>query len=119
MMFSRLMTVCLMVAVFASMNPAAAGADEQIVTRSTYREVAKKVSPAVVNVKIKSNIVFGRAQGTITIPPNFGLDDETREYLERLFERQMPGLTPNDEEEYRYSRSGSGVVIRQIGRAHV
>ena len=115
MMHFRLMAACLMAAVFVSMTPAAARADEQIVTRSTYREVAKKVSPAVVNVKIKSNIVFGRAQGTITIPPNFGLDDETREYLERLFERQMPGLTPNDEEEYRYSRSGSGVVIRPDG----
>src|SRR5262245_1524211 len=93
-----------------------AGAEEPL-TRDTFRNVAKKVSPAVVNIKVKSNIVFNKAggRGRVVIPPNFGLDDDMRQYLERLFEQQSPQWTPNDEEEYKYSRTGSGVIIRNDG----
>lgn len=87
----------------------------QIITRNTFRDVAKKVSPAVANIKIKSNIVFGNAQnGKSMVPPNFG-DDEMRDLLGKLFEQQMPYMTPNDAEEFKYARSASGVVVRQDG----
>jgi serine protease Do len=94
---------------------ATAPAADQVITRDTFREVSKKVSPAVVNVKVKSGIVISRNRGKTVIPPSFGLDDEMREYLERLFERQMPGMSPGDEDEFKYSRSGSGVIIREDG----
>ncbi|MBX7246597.1 MAG: trypsin-like peptidase domain-containing protein [Candidatus Sumerlaeaceae bacterium] len=91
------------------------GAEQQI-TRSTFRDVAKKASPGVVNIKVKSNIQFGGKAGRkASIPPGFGLDDEMRDYLERLFEQQMPNLTPNDEDAFRYSRSASGVIVRPDG----
>jgi len=96
-----------------------AAAPDTPITRYTFRDVAKRVSPAVVNIKIKSNIVFGRTgsgpQGRIQIPRSFGMDDEMREYLERLFERESPNWAPSDEEEYKYSRSGSGVILRADG----
>ena len=38
-----------------------------------------------------------------------------RDYLEKLFEKQMPQWSPGDEEEFKYSRSGSGVIIREDG----
>ena len=111
----RLTAACLTAAALLAAQPAQVTAQDQVITRNTYRDVAQKVMPAVVNVKIKSNIVFGRARGKITIPPSFGLDEETRDYLEQLFERQMPNLTPGEEEEYKYARSGSGVVISPDG----
>ncbi len=104
-----------LVAVLAATPVAPVYAAGEVITRDTFREVSKKVSPAVVNVKIKSNIVFGRAHGRTTIPPNFGFDDDTRDYLEKLFEKQMPNFTPNDEDEFKYSRSGSGVIVRPDG----
>lgn len=91
---------------------------DQVITRHTFRNVAKKVSPSVVNIKIKSNIVFGGrggAGGRIQIPPSFGFDDQMREYLEKLFEREMPNWSPGEQEDYKYSRSGSGVIVRPDG----
>ncbi|MGI8906609.1 MAG: trypsin-like peptidase domain-containing protein [Candidatus Sumerlaeaceae bacterium] len=92
-------------------------APDQPITRYTFRDVARKVAPAVVNIRIKSNIVFGKNGGprNIQIPPNFGFDDQMREYLEKLFEREMPNMSPRDADEYKYARSGSGVIIRPEG----
>ena len=98
--------------------PALAEAPDQPITRYTFRNVARKVAPAVVNIRIKSNIVFGKpgaGSKHIQIPPNFGFDDQMRDYLEKLFEREMPNMSPNDAEEYKYSRSGSGVIVRADG----
>lgn len=96
--------------------PTSSAAQDQVITRSTFRNVAKKVSPAVVNIKIKSNIVFGRGgRGGVSIPQNFPLDDGMRELLEQLLERESPHWTPSEREDYRYSQSASGVVIRPDG----
>jgi serine protease Do len=88
---------------------------EQLIGRNAFRAVAKKVSPAVVNIRIKSNIVFGRTPGHIKIPPSFGLDPEMREYLERLFEQQMPNTPLHDQEEFKYKRSASGIILTPEG----
>ncbi|MCX7020278.1 MAG: trypsin-like peptidase domain-containing protein [bacterium] len=88
---------------------------DQQVTRTTFRDVAKNVSPAVVNIKVKSGIIFNREPGKMVMPPMLGLDDEMRQYLEDLMERQLPNLTPNDEDAFKYARTGSGVVIRPDG----
>jgi serine protease Do len=97
--------------------PSMAEAPDQPITRYTFRTVARKVAPAVVNIRIKSNIVFGGGSGPrrIQIPPNFGFDDQMRDYLEKLFEREMPNMSPNDADEYKYSRTGSGVIVRADG----
>jgi serine protease Do len=89
---------------------------DQVVTRDTFRNVSKKVSPAVVNVKIRSNINFGKVPNkTPALPPNLGLDDNLREEIERLHEQFLPFLTPSEEEEFKYARSASGVIIRADG----
>jgi serine protease Do len=92
---------------------------EQPITRDTFRNVAKKVSPAVVNVKIRSNIDFSGQGGpkgrNPFLPPGLGLDDELREELERLHDQLAPELTPNEEQEFKYARSASGVIIRSDG----
>lgn len=88
--------------------------NDEPITRNTFRNVAKHVAPAVVNIKIKSNIVFGKGRMS-RIPPQFGFDDDMREYLEKLFENQAPYLPPEQEEEFRYSRTGSGVIVRADG----
>lgn len=114
--------VCLVVAAVA-FAAAPVGAqlqnpNDQIITRNTFRDISKRVAPAVVNIKIKSNFVFdGRSgrPGRAVIPPSFGLDDEMREMLERLFEQQAPYMTPQDAEEYKYARAGSGVIISADG----
>lgn len=93
----------------------AAENQNQPITRYTFRDVSKKVSPGVVNIKIKSNIVFSRKSGKGVLPPNLGLDDEARELLERLFEQQMPYMTPDQQDSLKYSRSASGVIIRADG----
>ncbi len=85
---------------------------DQVLTRYTFRNVAKKVTPSVVNIKIKSNIVMGRNS---QIPPGYGLDKEMREYLERLFESESWNKNPGYGEDYKYARSGSGVLIREDG----
>jgi len=104
------MAVCYSPAAFAQ-TPA-----DQPITRYTFRNLAKETAPAVVNIKIKSNIVFGGPGSRhMQIPPNFGFDDDMRKYLEKLFERESPHMTPDDEEDYKYSRSGSGVIIRGDG----
>jgi serine protease Do len=92
---------------------------DQPLTRDTFRNVAKKVSPAVVNVKIRTNFDFsrrgqGRAGGRF-LPPGLGLDDRLREELERLHEQLAPDLTPSEEQEFKYARSASGVIIRPDG----
>jgi serine protease Do len=90
----------------------------QIVTRETFRNVAKIASPAVVNIRIKSNFLFGKqsgGSGRAIIPPMYGFDEEMREYLERLFEQQMPNMSPRDEDAFRYARSASGVIVRPDG----
>lgn len=92
---------------------------DQPLTRDTFRNVAKKVSPAVVNVKIRSNIDLGLRgrgkSGGSLIPPGLGLDEQLREELERLHEQLAPELTPNEEQEFKYARSASGVIIRPDG----
>lgn len=88
-------------------------ASEQIITRHTFRDVASKVTPAVVNIKIKSNIVLGR--GRTSLPHGMGLDKQMREYLEELLERESGLMSPRAGEEYKYSRSGSGVIINNDG----
>ncbi len=114
---SLLILVCFC---FASFAPAwLSGSNDQPITRDTFRNVAKKVSPAVVNVKIRSNIDFdrgfgGRSRGPF-LPPGLGLDDRLREELERLHEQLAPDLTPNEEQEFKYARSASGVIIRPDG----
>jgi len=90
----------------------AAEAPDQPLTRYTFRNVAKKAAPAVVNIKIKSNIVLGR---NAQIPPGYGLDDKTREYLERLFDSESWNLRPDYGNDYKYARSGSGVLVRGDG----
>lgn len=117
--FSRKLTVPVALAAALSLSgvsAVSAAAADQIITRTTFRDIAKKVSPAVVNIKIKSNIVFGRGgQGRVTIPPNFPLDEDMRKLLEQLFERESPYWTPSEREEYRYSRAASGVIIDPQG----
>jgi serine protease Do len=44
-----------------------------------------------------------------------GLDEGLREELERLHEQFSPYMTPRDEEEFKYARSASGVIIRPEG----
>lgn len=101
---------------FAPAAPAQTTASEQILTRTTFRDVARKVSPAVVNVNVKSGIVFGQGgRGRVNIPPSFPLDDNMRGMLEQLLERESPNLTPSEREDYRYSRTGSGVIISPDG----
>jgi serine protease Do len=93
------------------------GGGDQPITRDTFRNVAKKVSPSVVNVKIRTNINLGdssRSRGPF-LPPELGLDDKLREELERLHEQLAPELTPNEEQEFKYARSASGVIIRPDG----
>jgi serine protease Do len=85
---------------------------DQVITRYTFRNVAKIATPAVVNIKIKSNIVLG---SNSKIPPGYGLDEEMRQYLERLFDSESWNLNPRYGEEYKYARSGSGVIIRDDG----
>lgn len=119
MSFLRRQPVCLLAAISIAFAGVASADDaskgQQVVTRNTFRDAAKKVAPAVVNIKIKSNIVFGKNRGKIVIPPSFGLDDEMRDYLGKLFEQQMPNWSPNDEEDFKYAKSGSGVIIRSEG----
>ncbi|MGB9690913.1 MAG: trypsin-like peptidase domain-containing protein [Candidatus Sumerlaeaceae bacterium] len=104
----------------AALAPAwLAGSGDQPITRDSFRNVAKKVSPSVVNVKIRSNIDFsakgpGRSAGPF-LPPGLGLDDQLREELERLHQQLAPDLTPNEEQEFKYARSASGVIIRSDG----
>lgn len=102
----------------ASATPWISGGNDQPITRDTFRNVAKKVSPSVVNVKIRSNIDFsvagGRARGPF-LPPGLGLDDRLREELEKLHEQLAPELTPNEEQDFKYARSASGVIIRPDG----
>lgn len=110
---------CVSLLVAAPSYAQIANPNDQPVTRSTFRDVSKRVSPAVANIKIKSNFTFGpkgpARGGKAVIPPGFGLDDEMREMLERLFEQQMPYMTPQDAEEYKYARAGSGVMISPDG----
>lgn len=85
---------------------------DQVITRYTFRNVAKQATPAVVNIKIKSNIVLGKKSH---IPPGYGLDENMREYLERLFDSESWSLPPRYGDEYKYARTGSGVIVRQDG----
>lgn len=87
------------------------GAD-QVITRNTFRDVAKKVTPAVVNIKVRSNIVLG-AIGRVPSRP--GTSREMREYMEELLERERWGKSPDFGEDYKYARSGSGVLVRGDG----
>lgn len=91
------------------------GASDQVLTRYSFRNAAKIVAPSVVNIKIKSNFVLNGKQKSSSIPPIFGFDDEMREKLEKLFERESPYFTPNDQEELKYARSGSGVIVKNDG----
>lgn len=91
--------------------PAASAAD-QVLTRSTFRNLAKAVTPAVVNIKIKSNISL--SGGGVHIQ-GYGLDKEMREYLERLFDSEGWNRKPGFGKDYRYARTGSGVIIRPDG----
>jgi serine protease Do len=115
--FSIALVLAIVSPVFAQTTSTAGSQDflgNQPITRTTFREVAKKVSPAVANIKIKSNIVFGKAHGKGMLPPSFG-DEEMRDLLGKLFEQNMPYMTPNDEEEFKYSRSASGVIMTPDG----
>lgn len=85
---------------------------DQVLTRYTFRNVAKQVTPSVVNIKIKSNIVLGRNN---RIPPGYGLDKEMRKHLESLLENESWNKNPGYGEEYKYAKSGSGVLIREDG----
>ena len=82
------------------------------ITRYTFRNVAKIAAPAVVNIKIKSNITLGR---NTKIPPGYGLDNEMREYFERLFDSESWNMNPRYGDEYKYARTGSGVIVREDG----
>jgi len=88
---------------------------DQTITRTTFRDVAKNVSPAVVNIRVKSGINFNRGSGQMILPPMLGLDDEMRQYLEELMKQKLPNLSPNQEDEFKYARTGSGVIIRPDG----
>ncbi|AXA35999.1 MAG: PDZ domain-containing protein [Candidatus Hydrogenedentota bacterium] len=104
--------------VFATLLVALSGfvRADQVITRETFRNVARKVSPAVVNVKVRSNIQFSAsAPSKLILPPGLGLDEGLREELERLHEQFSPYMTPRDEEEFKYARSASGVIIRPEG----
>lgn len=96
---------------------AASPAADQALTRDSFRKVAKAVCPGVVNVKIRSGIVFnGRGgMGRPSLPQDFPLDEGTRELLEKLLESQSPNWSQTDREGYRYRGSGSGVVVRADG----
>jgi S1-C subfamily serine protease len=97
----------------ATPDQASSVAPDQVLTRYTFRNVAKKVTPSVVNIKIKSNIVLGNNMPQI--PQGSGLDKEMRDYLARLFDSEGWNRSPNYEKDYRYARSGSGVLVRPDG----
>lgn len=97
--------------VAASVSETPARSD-QVITRTTFRDVAKKVTPAVVNIKVKSNIVLG---GIGRVPSRPGSSQEMREYLEELLQRERWGKSPDFGEDYKYARSGSGVLVRADG----
>ena len=99
-------------AVAAPQSTGSAAAD-QVLTRHTFRNVAKQVTPAVVNIRIKNKITLSGNIGRI--PPGPGLDKDMREYLERLFESEGWNRRPGQDKDNRYARSGSGVLIRQDG----
>ncbi len=93
---------------------------EQPLTRDSFRNAAKKASPAVVNVKIRNKIDLMRGRRSAPpshpiLPPGLGLDDKMREELERLYEQFYGELTPSDEQDLKYARSASGVIIRPDG----
>jgi len=88
-------------------------APDQVLTRYTFRNVAKKVTPAVVNIKIKSNITMGRNGAQIL--PGPGLDPSMRDRLQRLFDSEGWNQDPDLARDYKYSRTGSGVIVRANG----
>jgi serine protease Do len=92
------------------------GTTSQIVTRDTFRKLAAKASPAVVHIRIKSGIALGRSGAPrVQLPPGMAIPDEMREALERLLERELPNMTPGDQDALGFARSGSGVIIRSDG----
>lgn len=94
----------------------ASAADKQIVTRSTFRELATKVSPAVVHIRIRSGLAGRRGAGPrVNLPPGMDLPEDMRGALERLMEQEMPNMTPSDQEALNFARSGSGVIISPEG----
>jgi serine protease Do len=96
-------------------NPdAQSNAATQVVTRSTFRDLAAKASPAVVHIRIRSNIQ-PRGNARMVLPPGMDLPDDLRAALENMMQRQMGTMTPGDRAALRFSRSGSGVIVSPDG----
>ncbi len=96
---------------------APSAASQQIVTRDTFRNLASKASPAVVHIRIRSNLTGLRAgaQPRMKLPPGMDMPDDMRGAIERLLERELPNMTPGDQEALSFARSGSGVLISTEG----
>lgn len=93
-------------------NAAPAPAPDTPITRYTFRNVAKIAAPAVVNIRIKSNMVLG---GNLNLQPGQAMDEELRERMEKFFDREGWNLPQRFGDEYKYARSGSGVIMRADG----
>lgn len=87
--------------------PDASAAADQVITRHTFRNIAKTATPAVANVQIKSKSSL--QQGMPGLPEN--LPQSLRELFENRNWNQDFGRGRSE----RYSRSGSAVLIRKDG----
>lgn len=88
-------------------SAAAPAGNDQVLTRYTFRNVAKSVMPAVVNIRIKSNITLGRTAER--------MPQDMQELLDRLLERERWNQRPGERRTQRYARTGSGVIVRSDG----
>lgn len=62
-----------------------------ILTATSFRDVARKVSPNVVSIRLKRSIVSSFGQQSAHRPKlivPFGMSDELREQLERMLDEQ-------------------------------
>lgn len=115
-LLARVICACATLTILSGAVPAqTTETAQQTITSTTFRDIAQKTAPAVVNVKIKSGIEFGKGRGKISIPPGMGIPDDLREQLQKMYEQQAPSLTPEEQEQFKYSASASGVVIRPDG----
>ena len=101
-------------------SPSDAGSSRSlVVTSESYRTVARKVSPAVVNIRIKKNLVTKmqpQIQGrrpTLIMP--YGVDDELRKQLEQLLDEQFNQTPMGQAQQDQYVGAGSGVIIKSDG----
>ncbi|MDD4278679.1 MAG: PDZ domain-containing protein [Candidatus Sumerlaeales bacterium] len=89
-----------------------------ILTATSFRDVARKVSPNVVSIRLKRSIVSSFGQQSAHRPKlivPFGMSDELREQLERMLDEQYLHLYPGEPKEKSYVGSGSGVIIHEDG----